>query len=96
MKTPPPYKRHPWSEWFRKRTFTLVRGIDYGCMSHGMANAVRNAASSDRFRLSVSVRICEDPERIEVEVVGPSKPKEKKRCLKSGSKFPRNLPRGGK
>lgn len=55
--------------------FTLLRGRDYDCMSHGMAQEVRNAAASDRYRLSVSVAVEERPERLVVTVHGPSRSK---------------------
>lgn len=55
-------KRYPWEKWMRHtgRFVTLVRGVDFDCMVHGMAHNIRNHAAAQRPRLRVSVRIGED------------------------------------
>ncbi len=51
--------KYPWDRWLkRKRKFKLKRGVDYDCMTHAMAVAVRKAAT--RHDVSVSVGIGED------------------------------------
>ena len=37
-------KAYPWDRWFKKKRFTLVRGVHYECMTHSMAQQVRDAA----------------------------------------------------
>ena len=60
-------QRYPWEDWFSKGSFSLTKGRDYECQTHGMAGMIRNAAN--RFGKSVQVKIV-DNNRIEVKVMG--------------------------
>lgn len=51
-------RRYPWAEWFAQGTVALIRGVDFDCLPHGMAQAARNAAS--RMGYSVRIEIGED------------------------------------
>lgn len=46
---------YPWSDWFRKKAFTVVRGIDFRGQVHGMASCIRNAAVRWGVRVSLDV-----------------------------------------
>lgn len=81
------YQRHPWDRWFSKKSFTLVKGKDFACQPHGMAQAVRNAAAMDKFRKSVSIHI--EGETITVTVLGPAAPRKRKTPCPSPVKFPK-------
>ena len=52
------FERHDWDKWFKRKRFTLQRGIDYSGMPHAMASQVRNAAC--KREIYVSVKIQED------------------------------------
>ncbi len=73
--SPQPYQRHPWPAWFARKEFTLVRGQDFDGPAHSFAQQLRNKALSDKYRLRVSVKILEGPDRIEVLVLGKLKEK---------------------
>lgn len=67
MKTAKKYgKRYPWTTWFRRGRFTLTRGIEFSCLTHGMAAMVRNVASRKRLRISIQ----QDGTTIQVTVLG--------------------------
>jgi hypothetical protein len=85
------YQWHPWEKWFSQKKFTLIRGKDFACQPHGMAQAIRNAAASDRFRLSISLTI--DGDQVLVSVVGPAKPKKRKKPCPLPAKFLKQSPR---
>jgi hypothetical protein len=61
--------RYPWDEWFERGSFYLVRGRDYECTTHGMAQMIRNVASSDKYRIELEIRIISDT-KIYVHVEG--------------------------
>ncbi len=47
--------RYPWSDWMSRRTrFTLVRGVDFSCMTHGMTGMIRNHAAKAGLRASIT------------------------------------------
>ncbi len=47
--------KYPWDNWFSRKQLRLVRGRDYTCMPHSMAQQIRNKATVvDK---SVSIRI---------------------------------------
>ena len=71
-------RRYPWETWFARKRFTLVRGRDYDCLTHGMAQTVRNAAASDKFRVKVRLEVLED--EIVGEVVGKLPPRRGRRA----------------
>lgn len=60
--------RYPWSQWFRRGAFVLVRGQDYQCQPHGMVSAVRYAAKAHRIRVNIEV----DDGKLTVRVVQPT------------------------
>jgi len=61
--------RYPWTKWFNRGRFRLLRGRDYRCKTHGMAAQIRNYAAKKG--ISVSVRI--DDNGIEARIMGPRK-----------------------
>lgn len=65
-------RRYPWREWFARKTFFLIQGVHYDCMTHAMAQMVRNVAASATHRLRVSVNVWND-RKIEVVVLGKKK-----------------------
>ena len=57
------YRLYPWDEWFKKaakRPVELVRGEDFHCQPHGLAQQIRNKASS----LGVSARVRIDGDKV--------------------------------
>lgn len=48
-------RRYPWEEWFALPVFYLIRGQDYSCMPHGMAQMVRNNAAQRRVKVHVEI-----------------------------------------
>jgi hypothetical protein len=68
-------RRYTWDKWLKEGSFVLVRGRDFTCMTHGMAQMIRNVASKKGFR--VSIRIVSN-DRIEVTAFPrPGRKKEK-------------------
>ena len=51
-------RRYPWTIWFTQGRFTVTRGKDFECFTHGMAQMIRNVAR--RRRVKVSLRVTED------------------------------------
>lgn len=50
------YAIYPWDKWMNRKTpLKLVRGRDYHCQPHSMAQQCRNAAG--RYGVSISVSI---------------------------------------
>jgi hypothetical protein len=48
--------RYPWSKWLRRRSnLTVVRGVDYFCQPHSMAQQFRNAAARDGVSIGVFI-----------------------------------------
>jgi len=47
--------RHPWDKWFKSEGFTLLRGKQYQCMPHSMAQQIRNAAHRKQHRVSIKI-----------------------------------------
>lgn len=60
-------RRYPWASWFSLKSFSLIRGEDYDCLPHGMAQMVRNVAARRGLRVSVSLG---EEGLIEVQVKG--------------------------
>jgi len=58
--------RYPWREWFSGGTFTLIRGLDYHCQSHGMWSSAKKAAT----RMGLVVRVSVQPDQVTITVVG--------------------------
>lgn len=56
--------RYPWSKWFLRGRFTLRRGRDYECASHGMAQQVRNTAY--KRGVTVSLEVGDDHVKVQV------------------------------
>lgn len=46
---------YPWDKWFSRKTFTVVRGVDYDCAVHGMASQIRTRASLRGLRVSLEI-----------------------------------------
>lgn len=46
---------YPWKKWFKKRKFTVEEGADYECMTHSMAQQIRNAAYRHRVHVSLTL-----------------------------------------
>jgi hypothetical protein len=36
---------YPWNKWMAKTKFTLVKGVDYFCLTHSMIVQIRGAAA---------------------------------------------------
>lgn len=47
--------KYNWDKWFQKKSFKLVKGVDYECMTHSMAQQVRNEAAKRGFYVSVKI-----------------------------------------
>lgn len=47
---------YPWSKWFGRKRFQLVRGKHYHCQPHSMSVQVRNAAANRGLWVSVRIR----------------------------------------
>lgn len=62
--------RYPWAAWFKKKTFTLRKGVDYMYKTHTMAQQVRNCANRKEFQLVVGIEIAEDDQSLTVTVFG--------------------------
>lgn len=58
-------RRYPWQDWFGRGEFTLLRGKDFHCKTHGMAAMVRNAASRHRIRIHME----QDELRLKIKVI---------------------------
>ena len=56
QKGPKRFGRHPWDEWFKRKRFTLKRGVDFSGMPHAMAVQVRDAATARDYSVSVKIR----------------------------------------
>lgn len=61
-------QKYPWQRWIpaalidgpqRTKTLTLVRGKDFACQPHGMAQMIRNRISRRGYPLNVSVDVRE-------------------------------------
>ena len=50
--------RYPWKKWLQKRHIVLVRGKDFDCQPHSMAQQARNAAY--RMDVRISTRVVEE------------------------------------
>ena len=37
--------RYPWGRWLKRKRLVLVKGRDFDCQPHSMAQQVRNAAA---------------------------------------------------
>lgn len=52
---------YPWSKWFNKGRFTLARGKQFTCQTHGMVAQIRTAARKHLpKRATVSIEVVED------------------------------------
>lgn len=60
-------RRYPWKEWFSRSEFSLQRGIDFWCQTHGMAAMVRNRAYQEGRKVHVQIG---EGGRIDVQVEG--------------------------
>ena len=49
-------KRHPWDKWFKRKRFKLIAGKHYDCMTHSMAQQVRNAAFDRGIEVSITIK----------------------------------------
>lgn len=47
--------RYPWDKWFAKAKFTLKRGKDFACQTHGMVAQIRNKAAKEKIRMNIVV-----------------------------------------
>ncbi len=59
-------RRYPWLTWFRQEQFTLYRGQHFDCRVHGMAQMIRNAASSAKIRRRVSLKVGDNYVQVKV------------------------------
>lgn len=51
-------KRYPWEKWFKKRRkFTLVKGKDFNCQPHGMAQQIRSRCRRQTPPLSANISV---------------------------------------
>jgi len=53
----PAQVKYPWNKWFRRKRITLNKGIDYDCMSHGMAQQFRKEAAKRDCSISIVVNV---------------------------------------
>lgn len=67
-------RRYPWVRWFSQRKFRLIRGRDYDCFTHAMAQMVRNAAAPKRHNVRVSISVEGDGESLTVRVLQNLRP----------------------
>jgi hypothetical protein len=51
-----PAKRYDWDRWFSRDKFSLMRGRDYYCLPHGMAQMIRNAAAARGKKVSIAIK----------------------------------------
>lgn len=52
---------YPWSKWFNWGSFTLTRGKQFKCQTHGMVAQIRTAAKKYLPKKStVSIEVIED------------------------------------
>lgn len=49
------HPEYPWSKWFSKKRFTLVKGRDFDCQTYSMALQLRRKAAKLGVRVSLSV-----------------------------------------
>lgn len=61
-------QKYPWQRWIptalvegsqRSKTLTLVRGKDFKCQPHGLAQMIRNRVSRRGYPLDVSIQVGE-------------------------------------
>lgn len=51
--------KYPWDQWFlrmKKRPLSLHQGSDFKCQAHGMAQQIRNVASSRGVTISIEIQ----------------------------------------
>lgn len=66
---------YPWARWFRRRKFTLVRGVDYTVRTSIMVQNIRNACKPSRHNLKVKIEVDRRYEKyINVEVSPRTEP----------------------
>ena len=46
---------YDWDRWLKRKTFQLVRCVDFDCAIHGMASQVRNKAAQRGLKVSLSI-----------------------------------------
>ncbi len=47
--------KYDWDKLFKRKKFTIVRGRDFHCQMHSMAQQVRNAAVAREKHVSVNI-----------------------------------------
>ena len=47
--------RYPWTDWFKKSTFTITEGKDFHCQLHGMAQMVRATAARLGYKVNLKI-----------------------------------------
>ena len=50
-----PNQKYDWDKLFKRRQFNLVRGRDYTCQPHSMAQHVRNMAAIKHVHVNVTI-----------------------------------------
>jgi len=48
-------RKYPWEQWFARKRLRLVKGQQYDCQPHSMAQQVRNAAYDYGVRVSIQI-----------------------------------------
>ena len=51
----PNITKYPWEEWFKNRVLTLEKGIHFNCSTKVMSQQIRNAASTHRYNVRVTI-----------------------------------------
>lgn len=46
---------HPFSKWFNRKKFKLIRGRDFVCMTHCMAVQLRRYAAKEGYEISIHI-----------------------------------------
>ena len=57
---------YPWKKWLSQTRLELVRGVDYECQPHSMAQQVRNVAHSRGVKVQ-HITISDDTVTVELE-----------------------------
>ncbi len=63
-------KIYPIAAWFKKKRFTLKKGVDFSCKTYAMVSKLRHYAGLPEYRLSLRIRVAEDEMSIHVTVRG--------------------------
>lgn len=68
--------KYLWHDWFALRHFTLRWAEDYNCSQSAIVQQIRNEAS----KRGLHIKVTEEIDGIEVEVLFKTQPLERERC----------------